>query len=135
MQVWVNNGDIVLVSLREYEEDRGDIIHKYYNREAAKLIAYGEIPDTGIYISYTQIVYYNFILSENKQFLLTIRSIVILPLWRTRASVFQIDYIHDVYTIWYIKEDGDVGTNSAVTKLRPAYMKRSFQQESSPLAM
>ena len=49
MQVWVNNGDIVLVSLREYEEDKGDIIHKYYTGEAAALVRYGEIPDTGIY--------------------------------------------------------------------------------------
>ena len=52
-QVWIRSGDIVLVSLREYEEDKGDIIHKYYHREATNLVGYGEIPDTGVYIYYT----------------------------------------------------------------------------------
>lgn len=48
MQVWVNPGDIILVSLREYEDDKADIIHKYYTGEAAQLIRIGKIPDTGI---------------------------------------------------------------------------------------
>ena len=50
-QVWVETGDIVLVSLREYEEDKADIIHKYYTGEATHLIRVGEIPDSGICIS------------------------------------------------------------------------------------
>ena len=40
-------GDIILVSLREFEADKGDIIHKYYRGEATHLIRYGEIPDSG----------------------------------------------------------------------------------------
>ena len=47
MQVWVETGDIVLVSLREYEDDKGDIIHKYFTGEAAHLVRVGEIPDSG----------------------------------------------------------------------------------------
>ena len=46
-QVWVETGDIVLVSLREYEDDKADIIHKYYTGEATHLIRVGEIPDSG----------------------------------------------------------------------------------------
>ena len=43
----METGDIVLVSLREYEEDKADIIHKYYTGEATHLIRVGEIPDSG----------------------------------------------------------------------------------------
>ena len=45
--MWVETGDIVLVSLREYEDDKADIIHKYYEGEAVQLIRAEEIPDTG----------------------------------------------------------------------------------------
>ena len=44
----METGDIVLVSLREYEDDKADIIHKYYEGEAVQLIRAKEIPDTGI---------------------------------------------------------------------------------------
>ena len=43
----METGDIVLVALREYEEDKADIIHKYYEGEAVQLIRAEEIPDTG----------------------------------------------------------------------------------------
>jgi translation initiation factor 1A len=62
-KVWVNVGDIVLVSLRDFQDERGDIILKYfcfilymfvaitffvvrYNPdEARQLKALGELPD------------------------------------------------------------------------------------------
>lgn len=47
----METGDIVLVSLREYEDDKADIIHKYYEGEAVQLIRAEEIPDTGRLIS------------------------------------------------------------------------------------
>ena len=51
--MWIENGDIVLVSLRDYQDDKGDIIHKYYTGEAVHLIRAGEIPDTGeVHASY-----------------------------------------------------------------------------------
>merc|ERR1712210_223903 len=45
-KVWVNQGDIVLVSLRDYQDEKGDIIVKYTSDEARSLKAYGELPDT-----------------------------------------------------------------------------------------
>jgi translation initiation factor 1A len=45
-RVWINMGDIVLVGLREFEEDKADVIHKYSADEARCLQAYGEIPST-----------------------------------------------------------------------------------------
>lgn len=45
-KVWVNAQDIVLVGLREYQDDKADIILKYSPDEARNLIKYGEIPDT-----------------------------------------------------------------------------------------
>merc|ERR1739838_96727 len=45
-KVWIVPGDIVLVSCRDFQEDRGDIIHKYLPDEARQLKAKKEIPDT-----------------------------------------------------------------------------------------
>ena len=42
---WMTIGDIVLVSLRGFEENKGDIIHKYTEDEARKLKSFKEIPE------------------------------------------------------------------------------------------
>jgi len=44
-KVWVNQGDIVLVSLRDFQDEKGDIIIKYQPDEARNLKTYGELPD------------------------------------------------------------------------------------------
>merc|ERR1712157_471883 len=44
-RVWVNQGDIVLVGLREYQDKKADVILKYMPDEARDLKAYGELPD------------------------------------------------------------------------------------------
>lgn len=41
-QVWVGAGDIVMVSLRDYQDDKGDVILKYTADEARQLKAAGE---------------------------------------------------------------------------------------------
>ena len=42
-RVWIRNGDTVLLSLREYQDDKADIILKYSDQETRDLIIYGEI--------------------------------------------------------------------------------------------
>ena len=42
-RVWVHRGDIVLATLREYQEGKVDIVHKYTYDEVVKLISHGEI--------------------------------------------------------------------------------------------
>merc|ERR1711865_825249 len=54
-KVWCNQGDIVLVSLRDFQDEKGDIIVKYTADEARNLKAYGELPDT-VKINETDIV-------------------------------------------------------------------------------
>lgn len=44
-KVWIEVGDIVLISIREYQTDKCDIIHKYNDEEVRELKAYGEIAD------------------------------------------------------------------------------------------
>ena len=44
-KVWINQGDIILVSLREYQDGRADIIQKYAADEARELKARGEFGD------------------------------------------------------------------------------------------
>ncbi|KAF4313913.1 putative eukaryotic translation initiation factor 1a protein [Botryosphaeria dothidea] len=45
-KVWINQGDIILLSLREYQDEKGDVILKYNADEARSLKAYGELPET-----------------------------------------------------------------------------------------
>ena len=47
-RVWFKIGDIVLVSLRDYQKSKGDLIHKYTDKEARNLKIYKEIPDDTI---------------------------------------------------------------------------------------
>ncbi|GAA5853433.1 uncharacterized protein RHOBADRAFT_46628 [Rhodotorula graminis WP1] len=45
-KVWINQGDIVLLSLRDFQDDKADVIQKYSSDEARKLKQYGELPET-----------------------------------------------------------------------------------------
>eukprot|EP00296_Roombia_truncata_P008924 JP447451.1.p2 GENE.JP447451.1~~JP447451.1.p2 ORF type:complete len:136 (+),score=45.38 JP447451.1:38-445(+) len=45
-KVWVNQGDIILIGLRDYQDAKADVILKYMADEARNLKAYGELPDT-----------------------------------------------------------------------------------------
>merc|ERR1719440_2736865 len=54
-KVWVSQGDIVLVSLRDFQDEKGDIILKYTPDEARNLKTYGELPE-GTKINETDIV-------------------------------------------------------------------------------
>ncbi|EPZ33930.1 nucleic acid-binding protein [Rozella allomycis CSF55] len=44
-KVWIGTGDIVLCSLRDFQDDKCDIIAKYFPDEARQLVAEGELPD------------------------------------------------------------------------------------------
>lgn len=44
-RVWVNLGDIVLVSIRDFQEDKADIVYKYEIDEIPKLIQENELPN------------------------------------------------------------------------------------------
>lgn len=45
-RVWINNGDIVLLTLRDFgTDDKCDIVMKYYDEEARELQELGEIPE------------------------------------------------------------------------------------------
>ena len=45
-RVWINNGDIILLGLRDFaSDDKADVILKYYDEEAKELKELGEIPE------------------------------------------------------------------------------------------
>ncbi|KAH8980891.1 hypothetical protein EDB92DRAFT_1805528 [Lactarius akahatsu] len=44
-KVWINQGDIILLSLREFQDGKADVIVKYTADEARNLKAYGELPE------------------------------------------------------------------------------------------
>ena len=43
-RVWISTGDIILVALRDFQEGKVDVIHKYSNDQARKLKNMGELP-------------------------------------------------------------------------------------------
>ncbi|CAO1628778.1 unnamed protein product [Jaminaea pallidilutea] len=43
-KVWINTGDIILLSLREFQDEKADVIQKYTPDEARDLVKHGEIP-------------------------------------------------------------------------------------------
>ena len=43
--MWINQGDIILLSLRDFQDDKADVIVKYTADEARNLKAYGELPE------------------------------------------------------------------------------------------
>merc|ERR1711997_412754 len=45
-KVWINQSDIILVGLRDYQDARADVILKYSSDEARSLKSYGEFPET-----------------------------------------------------------------------------------------
>jgi len=45
-KVWINQSDIILIGLREYQDHKADVIMKYTADEARNLKTYGELPDT-----------------------------------------------------------------------------------------
>mgnify|MGYP006279795857 CR=1 FL=1 len=45
-KIWIVVNDVVLVSLRDYEDNKCDIIYKYTPKEVNKLKHLGEIPDS-----------------------------------------------------------------------------------------
>ena len=44
-KVWVASGDIILVGLRDYQDDKADVIMKYTADEARVLKLYNELPE------------------------------------------------------------------------------------------
>ena len=45
-KVWINQGDIILVGLRDYQDAKADVILRYNPDEARNLKTYGELPET-----------------------------------------------------------------------------------------
>jgi initiation factor 1A len=45
-KVWVNQGDIILIGLRDFQDSKADVILKYTSDEARRLKAQGELPDS-----------------------------------------------------------------------------------------
>lgn len=43
-RLWINMEDLVLIGIRDYQEDKADILYKYSPLEAKRLIRLGEVP-------------------------------------------------------------------------------------------
>ena len=44
-RVWITAADIILVSLRDFQDDKADVIDKYTPDEARKLKQFNQIPE------------------------------------------------------------------------------------------
>ena len=45
-RVWINQGDIILIGLRDYQDSKADVILKYNPEEARNLKVYRELPES-----------------------------------------------------------------------------------------
>lgn len=45
-KVWMAQGDIILVSLRDFQDEQCDVVHKYNSDEARALKSQGELPES-----------------------------------------------------------------------------------------
>lgn len=45
-KIWIKPGDLVIISLREFEDDKADIIYLYQAKEVKRLAKMGEIPES-----------------------------------------------------------------------------------------
>ncbi|KAJ8145363.1 hypothetical protein OXX80_010523 [Metschnikowia pulcherrima] len=45
-KVWMGQGDIILVCLRDFQDDQCDVVHKYNSDEARTLKTIGELPES-----------------------------------------------------------------------------------------
>lgn len=45
-KVWINQSDIILIGLRDYQDAKADVILKYTPDEARNLKSYGEFPES-----------------------------------------------------------------------------------------
>jgi len=43
-RVWIKAGDVILVSFRDFQEGKVDVIYKYDKKEIDNLMLYGELP-------------------------------------------------------------------------------------------
>lgn len=43
-RVWINSGDIILIALRDFQDGKVDVIHKYSTDQIRRLKQMGEIP-------------------------------------------------------------------------------------------
>ena len=46
-RVWIKTGDIILLSLRDFQMNRADVLHRYTDDDVSKLKAMGEITNFG----------------------------------------------------------------------------------------
>ena len=46
-KVWINTTDIILIGLRDFQDEKADVILKYTADEARQLKSRGEIPENG----------------------------------------------------------------------------------------
>jgi len=45
-KVWVNAGDIILIGLRDFQDDKADVLTRYSSEEARRLKTLGQLPDS-----------------------------------------------------------------------------------------
>lgn len=43
-RVWIELGNLILIGLRDYQDDKGDIFHKFTDEESRRLKNLGELP-------------------------------------------------------------------------------------------
>lgn len=84
-KVWINQGDIILIGLRDYQDAKADVILKYTSDEARNLKTYGEFPETGK-LDFNKIINIIFQTAKLIYFNLSIQCASMIPLHSLRMA-------------------------------------------------
>jgi translation initiation factor 1A len=60
----MNVGDVILLSLRDFQDGKGDIILKYTADEARSLKSLGEIPEAGKLVAFNVLPFHVAVINE-----------------------------------------------------------------------
>ena len=88
-KVWINQGDIILLSLRDYQDEKGDVILKYSADEARSLKAYGELPESAK-INETDTYVVLLVIGGRDRWVLTGVAGMVMRAWMTMSSSMRI---------------------------------------------
>jgi initiation factor 1A len=87
-KVWINQGDIILLSLRDYQDEKGDVILKYSADEARSLKAYGELPESA---KINETDTYGFLLPAKGRVHADSGTDMVMRVWMTMSSSTRIE--------------------------------------------
>merc|ERR1719414_2188300 len=93
-KVWINQSDIILVGLRDYQDAKADVIQKYSADEARNLKSYGSFPNPSRSVT--------LLISLAETWTRTLSSMKSTPMIPALAEMNQMIWITSNHLVFYV---------------------------------